>query len=448
MHLRVSVQARRETLAHRARGWVRPRSVPHLLQAVACHSVQLRQLAVAAAMAQVASFAAASTKTLQQLDRRFRRLRALQQRLVLPPLTHFTTCGRRFNLPLRAKTARPCCRQLPQRTLEYLAGFFDGDGCVSSAPRGANSRLYVGQCVPGSEVLLLFRSAFGGSIRSYGRTMSMHRPHLTWLVCGERARHAASVLGPATSCKQSQLLVASDWPRCYEAQAHAAAQLKKLKHVPPQSALCRSWAYLAGFFDAEGCISLRFPRSLELIVPQKIPNILYAIREFLAAEGIACRVATGKNCARLTICATEASKQVLVRLLSAGLRVKRQAARTELSVSRDTFHLTRKDLANNVGYQNRYQRLTAEGLERSRSIARLTCKLQVATDALRPALQGELQQLKVDHAWNCALERCASIRSDIRAHLSHEIMRNTRTRSGCGVATEPQALDAGTMHSS
>ncbi|CAE7702500.1 unnamed protein product [Symbiodinium microadriaticum] len=378
-------------------------------------------------MAQSSAALSASTKTLQQLNRRFSRLRALQRRLVLPPITQFTTSGIKFNLPLRT-TAR-ACQQLPQHTLEYLAGFFDGDGCVFGDVK-QTSMLCVEQCSSGSPVLLLFRSAFGGSISGRGVRTGLQRPVLRWHVSGKRARDAASLLATVASCKRPQLIIAADWPQTFESRAHAAAELKRLKNVAPKSVLCPSWAYFAGFFDAEGCISMRFPSQICLIIVQKLPGILQALRDFLAGERIACQLSTTERGARLVIGATKVSKHVLCMLLSAGLRVKREAARTAVSMHRGSFQTARGDLAHCVGYQNRYKRLTAEGLLRSRSIGSLRSKLGNATDALHPSLQEELQQLRADHAWSCALERCALIRSDVRTMLAQGA-RQKHFNKGC-----------------
>ena len=51
-------------------------------------------------------------------------------------------------------------------SLEYLAGFFDGEGCVTSHHLGGNSRSVI--CIVGNtvkEAVELFQVTFGGSIR-------------------------------------------------------------------------------------------------------------------------------------------------------------------------------------------------------------------------------------------------------------------------------------------
>ena len=368
-----------------------------------------------------------NTKTLQQLQRRFDRLRGLQSRLVLPRITHFELNGMRFELPLKAKAVCPS-KSVPQHTLEYLAGFFDGDGCVAGNAGYNNCQLTVAQAVSGSTVLLLFRSAFGGSISLFS-TVGYGQPVLRWQLAGQRARQVASLLEPLTSCKRSQLRIAAAWPQAHDAKAEAATELKRLKHIPTGKASCLSWTYLAGFFDAEGCVSPTYPSTLSLIVVQKHPDILWAIQCFLAANGVYCQVATantGKS-ARLTITKTDVSKHVLVKLLSEGLRAKRSTARAALHMSHENFLAVREDIFQTVGYQNRYNRLTVQGVKRARAIRSLQIKLRAAKDCLHPWLNEELQGQRLDHLWKCAVERCAAIRLDIRASLAHGAAVTSRT---------------------
>ena len=64
---------------------------------------------------------------LDRWQRRCDRLTQLQRKIRFPPLQTLTVNGRVYQLPL--STAEPV--RLPsQEELEYLAGFFDGDGCV------------------------------------------------------------------------------------------------------------------------------------------------------------------------------------------------------------------------------------------------------------------------------------------------------------------------------
>ena len=89
----------------------------------------------------------------------------------------------------------PVCLSAPPveppglKELEYLVGFFDGDGCVSFW--GGRMVLHINQNVDSARVLLCFRQAFGGSITVSGQPTGRNKGVLKWRVYGENARKAA-----------------------------------------------------------------------------------------------------------------------------------------------------------------------------------------------------------------------------------------------------------------
>ena len=114
----------------------------------------------------------------------------------LPRPTSFNAFGKEYQLPYFVK-------ETPVETpsediLEYLSGFFAGDGCVRSDLSG----LRVNQ----SEVLFLYASLFGGSIGVGNSGSGTSFPCLHWQVSGEKAQRAAELLGKAQLEKQAQLL--------------------------------------------------------------------------------------------------------------------------------------------------------------------------------------------------------------------------------------------------
>ena len=360
-----------------------------------------------------------SQLTIEQLKRRFSRLQQLQRRLRLPAAAHFEAPGRQYHLPLRVKHAQ-ACRHMPQRTLDYLAGFFDGDGCVSPSADSTRIRLAITQTESSSTVLLLFRNLLGGSVMRGDHTKGLIRPTLQWEVSGEAARHAAALLCSRSSCKDRQLSIASSWPQTLHLRAEAVAKLKVLKRKAPPTATCPTWHYLAGFFDAEGCIHLQQPSYIRLKITQKFPQVLRAIQKFLAEHGLKCSISNDRTCASLVISETELSKLVLARLVVSGLRLKREAARLALRMTSDNFLEIRSDLQKMVGNQGRYQRLTCSGLERAKEINRLRARLRWAGPAgpQNSALESQLRLLCEDHKLQRAQERLLLIRSDIRHLLS------------------------------
>ncbi|CAE7159090.1 USP, partial [Symbiodinium pilosum] len=180
-------------------------------------------------------------------------VRQLQGRIIAPTCSQFEAYGKMYFLPLRVQNAQLRC-EMPQHAVEYLAGFFDGDGCADYSNKGA--RLAIVQSVANAKVLLFYRNVFGGAIYTSGAARGVSQPLLKWEITGDRAAHAATVLGSLPTCKQPQLRIMSSWPSQSTAPLEAVTDLRLLKHLSPMTSSCPSWAFLAGFFDAEGCIHL------------------------------------------------------------------------------------------------------------------------------------------------------------------------------------------------
>lgn len=64
--------------------------------------------------------------------------------------------------------------------LQYLAGFFDGDGCVSSHKLRPTMSIGVSDC--SAEILVLFRDVFGGGIYNLSRGRGLQKPSVKWLL--------------------------------------------------------------------------------------------------------------------------------------------------------------------------------------------------------------------------------------------------------------------------
>ena len=98
----------------------------------------------------------------RELQRKRDELRSLLRSMKFPPLKSFTVDGATYGLPLKAI---PPPKQKPTREeLEYLCGFFDGDGCVSMAATIGVFSLKVVQSINNAHILLRFRRVFGGGI--------------------------------------------------------------------------------------------------------------------------------------------------------------------------------------------------------------------------------------------------------------------------------------------
>ena len=372
--------------------------------------------------------------SLQQLQRRFERLRRLQERIRIPAADCFEAYGRTYTLPVRAKS-QPDCSHLPPRTLEYLAGFFDGDGCVHGG------RLMISQSVSSAKVLLFFRNVFGGGIYKSGNcaTKGTRRQIVRWQISGLVAARAAALLGTIPSCKQAQLCIVASWCSQPSERLRAAHLLKQMKHAPPVVSSCLSWSFLAGFFDAEGCICLQYPSSIRLKISQKFVPVLHAVKHFLETHGFKSSICHNRNFSELGISGTAKCKDILQQLLIAGLRVKRESALAVLHLSATNFHETREALQGLVGNQSRYHRLTVPGLERAYDIRQLKRKLESACGAQQSEITSQLTNLQDVHQLECARDRYLQVRADIRSLLrsTAQLQVGKRSSNFSGVQDHP-----------
>ena len=359
--------------------------------------------------------------SLQQLQRRFEKLRSLQSRIGVPPADQFEAYEKSYLLPLKARDAQ-LRSGIPQHALEYLSGFFDGDGCASNS-KGC-CRLTITQSIKNAKVLLFFRNLLGGGIYAGGRSFGSRRTSVRWEISGARAIHAAAILGSVPSCKQTQLQIVSAWSSQKSVRLQAGTDLRAQKLLPPRISSCPSWAFLAGFFDAEGCIEVQPHGYLRLRMSQKYVPVLHAVRDFLITRGFGCTINEYWSHAILDVNRTEVCREVLRNLLRAGLRVKREAARTALQMSAGNFHEVRAQVHALVGNQARYSRLTVSGVQRAYQIRFTQSRLRSAVGAERAEITSHLAKLQDAHGLQCALERYLLVRADIKRLLQQGVQRS------------------------
>ncbi len=187
-----------------------------------------------------------TTAEFNKWQRRCDRLTQLQRRIKCPRLEEFTTETGTYRLPLQA--VGPPARHPTEEELQYLAGFFDGDGCVSMCKNNGKIMLQIGQNVDSAEVLLNFRKMLGGTIYCQSSGTGTSKAVLSWRASGGTARSAASILGSAPSMKQAQLQIAARGIVAEASHTHMSHELKFLKQKEhrPENFQC-SWSYLAGF---------------------------------------------------------------------------------------------------------------------------------------------------------------------------------------------------------
>ena len=241
---------------------------------VACVWFGVRPEVIATAVAGIhLTLSANPCDALQEVQRKNQDLRKYKKKLPWPKLKCFAANGVIYSLPLRADSKEPSQRPA-EASLAYLAGFFDGDGCVCCRPCLSGASLKVGQSFDQAEVLLLCQQTFGGSISQESRGIGLRKPSLQWQAYGQSARAADSLLAPHSLTKQKQLLLAAEWPDARSRREECKAELRALKECDTAVAGACSWRYFAGFFDAEGCISqLQAGVSLRLIIVQKHPQV-------------------------------------------------------------------------------------------------------------------------------------------------------------------------------
>ena len=303
-----------------------------------------------------------------------RQLRLFLQSLSWPRLMGFQANRLIHGLPVTGK-AQPFVELLEPTTtrLSYLAGFFDGDGCVSCNSSFSGCVLSVAQSFDHAEVLMLFRDTFGGSIVRGSRGVGLQKPVISWCVSGQKARRAAGLLAPHSITKRKQLLLASViWPREELCRHNWAAELRHLKQFDSASSGICTWEYFGGFFDAEGCLTQTGRASLRLEVNQKHVTVLRSLQRFLArATGTMPSIYGGKRAYALVEQRTSACKKILGELLQDRLLPKRAQAEAALSLTYYNSAQVRVALQEMAGNQRFGTKLDQAGVERASKIKRL-----------------------------------------------------------------------------
>ena len=364
----------------------------------------------------VGSLALADT-SLNVLREENRQLRATLATIRWPSLNSFWLNQTRYTLPLNSETDG-VEKDVPKVTgneLAYLTGFFDGDGCVTK------SALSVGQSIDGVATLMRLHQAFGGSICRLKNGKGLQKPMLTWSLAGSRARNAASLMATHSIVKRRQLDIFGAQLGTAFDKEDCSVELAMLKRADSAVAGPCTWAYLAGFFDAEGYIEQpRGRASLRLSMYQKYAMVLECVRTFLATE--ACIEARlyekrGHPGFELRINRTQSCKAALQKMLDAGLHRKAAQAKLALSLSLLNAEKVRSAMAHMVGNQSFEQRLDRAGLRRA---ALITSVKKMAVINARSgqtsranALLADAEGLKREHA----LLNAQRVNDQLRAYI-------------------------------
>ncbi|CAK0880752.1 unnamed protein product [Prorocentrum cordatum] len=360
------------------------------------------------------------------IERRCRRLESFRKRLIRPPCQSFVVDGKVYSLPVRAQDPSGDSEHAQNSVLDYFAGFFDGDGCVSSSRSFGNRSLQMYQAENNVAVLVRFMKQFGGGIYKGSSVKGSHQCCFRWELSGERARGAASLLRRASVVKREQLdLLVSEAPTCPLHRGRLASTLRSLKREAPGPCHDVSWGYVAGFFDAEGCIQIKPYTQVHLKVSQKYEEPLICIKRLIERTfpGVdASLVQNRSGHYQLCVSRTASSFAVLEQLLNSGLAGKKQQAILAMSLNRSNFARIRDSLSELKGNQSRWKLLDAAGCERAMHIHNARTRLNSRAGQDRPdsdfaSLQGELYTLNSEHKLRNAERRLAMLRWDIRSLL-------------------------------
>ncbi|CAK9093888.1 unnamed protein product [Durusdinium trenchii] len=358
-------------------------------------------------------------------QRRCDRLEGLLRRVKCPRLEEFEVDGTTYRLPVRM--AAPAMQ--PSNTeLEYLRGFFDGDGCVTMFMRDGCIRLMVSQALDGAGVLVRFRQMLGGGIYRERDATGLHQASLKWQASSTTGIQAAGLLSSLPSMKQAQLNVAVQGPIPTQLRAGVASNLTLLKQCDhtPSAVLACSWSYAAGFFDAEGSISVRATDAhLCLSLSQVNPYILKILHAFLRSQGFN-RWVLCEGTHRWDLRCTHFSQavQFLDKLLSHGLMRKRRQAELSMALTLQNHHEIREAVSNLNGNQGVYRRLDEAGAARAKEIKQIQGLLRRRRTALKPnqaviaEMDAKLQGLQEEHAKQNLISRCYKLRIQLRRLLS------------------------------
>ena len=349
-------------------------------------------------------FRVEASDTLKEAQRKNEQLRVQLSKSPWPALTLFSSKGQSYSLPLRAEMRRDLRHLAPEPVLAYLAGFFDGDGCVSCETHLSGCVLAIVQSFNQAEVLMRFYETFGGSIALQRGGFGLRKPVLVWRAGGQSARSAAQLLAPQSITKQKQLLLAAQWPEAKSDRKDCKAELRALKEYDSAVAGPCCWEYFAGFFDAKGYIQQRNGgASLELQITQKYPRVLKCLREFVGRGlGIDATLRKMKRdlhaleVGRLLKC-----KQILQHLLHAGLLCKAKQAQLAVGLTPGNAQQVNDQLSQLTGNQTFGKRLDAAGRERAKKIR--SARTEAASLKRRGQLAeavaklGEIEVLKDEH---------------------------------------------------
>lgn len=178
-------------------------------------------------------------------------------------------------------------KQIPASDIEYISAMFDGDGSVGVYKTRLRVAFYQSSNTGIPDVLLFIQKRFGGRLHSSKRRKS-HKIEHSLKFTGERSQALLTHLGAHSILKRDQILEAVKFCELIHVKDTSKQRdeiAQKLKSLKQQDVLKEvdisvdklTPAYMAGIFDAEGCIQLT-SGSIRLQITQfNCPRFLEAL---------------------------------------------------------------------------------------------------------------------------------------------------------------------------
>ena len=341
------------------------------------------------------TLAAVSGDSLDILQQKNSELRATLQRLQWPRLLRFHSGGETHELPVRSQSEASLVSAAAEERLQYLAGFFDGDGCVHAQISGC--ALSVTQSFDQADILMLYRATLGGSIVKLCDGRGLQRPSLRWTISGPAARRAAHLLAPYSITKHKQLLLATDWPDETSGRQACRVELSSLKRFDSAVARQCSLEYLTGFFDAEGYIQPIAMAAVQLQIGQRFGTVLSCLQQMLA-HNLGMQASLYHYASRSVLCihGTSDAKDALRAMVGVGMLCKAEQAELAMSLTPQNAATVCQDLACRVGNQRYGNRQDLAGRARAQKLSKMQARARAGL--LKDAQLQELDKFRSEHA--------------------------------------------------
>ena len=179
----------------------------------------------------------------------------------------------------------------------YISGFIDGDGSISimKIKDGYNPRISIAQSR--TNVLLIICHYFGGFIQQNKTESKSTRAQYTYINRGKTLSKFVDYIKDHILIKKTQIDALSEFMEYYkrhnksdikEKLCQTVLSANKIKIPLEINSSQLNDYYLAGFFDAEGCIMIRKKKNGDLtkgvsikITQKNNPSMLFAIQLYL-----------------------------------------------------------------------------------------------------------------------------------------------------------------------